>query len=86
MVTNLNTARAIKSNDARNLEPLELLKYLVAEIEAGRMTATKLCCHWTEGDEEHFRRGAAYAGLDRMQAIALLNVALMDSLDAWRQN
>lgn len=85
MITNLNTARAIKSNDARNLTPLELLRYLATEMEAGRLKATKLCCHWTEGEEEQFRRGAAYAGIDRMQAIALLNVALIDSLDAWRQ-
>ena len=84
MVTDLNARRAIKSGDARNMEPATLLRHLLAEIEAGRLAPTKLCCVWFEGEEESLVRGGAYAGLDRMQTVALLNIALADSLSEWR--
>jgi len=84
MVTNLGAVRAIRSGDARKMKPVDLLRHLLSEIEAGTLEPSKLAVLWFEGEPETYTRGAAFAGLDRVETIALLDVTHADIMDAWR--
>jgi len=81
---NLNKARAEKANDARLWTPLDALKDLVAEIEAGRETVDGLSINFwrtlPDGGKQH---GYVVAGLTRPENIALLEVSKMRAIDDW---
>jgi hypothetical protein len=84
MIVDLNTVRMLKGNDAQSVSPETLLKHLLAEISAGRMTPTKIAIAWFEDAGESLQRGAAFAGVNRMEALALLEVTKADALEGWR--
>lgn len=82
-VADFAMARAIRENDAAAVTPLTLLKHLVEEMEAGRVRMDRAAIVWLEDDGDAMRRGAAFASVDRMQAVALLEVAKSDCVASW---
>jgi hypothetical protein len=84
MVRDLGVERAIRANDARGLTPLQLLRHLVAEVEAGNIDANKLLVAWFGGPEDDMSRGTAFAGVSRIEAVALLNLTLSDVIESWK--
>ena len=84
MVRDLGVERAIRANDARGLTPLQLLRHLVDEVEAGKIDATKLVVAWFGGPEDEMSRGMAFASVSRVEAVALLNLALSDVMEKWK--
>ena len=84
MVRDLGVERAIRNKDARSLTPLQLLRYLATEMEEGRIDASKLVVAWFGGDEEDMTRGTAFAGVNRVEAVALINLTLSDVMDRWK--
>jgi hypothetical protein len=83
---NLAKARAEKANDSRLWTPIDALKDVISEIEAGKIKADQIAIHWRETNED----GSCdfcycVAGLTFSDHIALLHAALARVLELWRK-
>lgn len=81
----LAKARADKTNDCREWTPLDALKDLVADIEAGRAKPTQLVVHFME-EAEAGRRIYRYsaAGITYPEHVCLLAVAQARIIGDWQ--
>ena len=80
-------AKANKNRDSCAWTPLECLKALMRDIEAGEVKPEKLCVHFFEEPNEETGRthhGFYASGLSFPDHISLLHVAMARTLEDWR--
>ena len=81
---NLAAARAQKLNDSTKWTPLDALKWLVAEIEAGRENPASLSIDYYEVASDKSRtHGYVVSNLTRDERIGLLVVAQARAVEDW---
>lgn len=82
----LAEARAVNAEDAKLWSPLDALKALIRDIEAGEVSPTWIAVHWLERQEGgNLNYGYSIAGMSRAEHIALLSIAQANAIEGWRK-
>lgn len=87
-ILSFNEGKVKRSQDSRDWTTLDALKSLVRDIELGNIRPVQIAVHfWELIDHDDFEGGKTHgytiAGLTYPEHIALLNVALRNSLNEW---
>lgn len=83
---NLAAARAAKHDDGKLWEPLDCLKQVVADIEAGVLDPQSVHVSLMLRDKEDCIRHRWYqAKLTRAEQIAFLQVAVQELIEDWKK-
>jgi hypothetical protein len=84
-VISLGNVRAHQQNDARAWTPLEALKALVRDIEAGAVNPVAMSAwYWHKNADGSTSLHYSAAGLTHEQHVAMLLAAQHDALKSWR--
>ena len=81
---NLSEARAVKRRDSREWTAEEMLVAALRDVRAGDAKPLHICIHYLEAEPDGGYCHRYYAaGATFQQHIALLQVALQRTVDAW---
>lgn len=86
-VVSLGEARAHKDSDARHWSPLDALKALVRDIEAGQINPVAISAwYWHENSDKSTSLHYSAAGLTYEQHVAMLGLAHHKTIADWRRD
>lgn len=82
---NFAAARAEKHSDGAMWTPRDCLAQLLADIDAGDTDPTKISIHMvTQNANGDWKLNFYQAGLSRPEHVALLTLALHDTVESWK--
>ena len=84
-VVNLRQERALRENDSTKWTAEDALRFVLKEIEDGKVKPTRIAVHYTVDKDEHAQiHHFCVAGLTREAHIALLHFALAKCVADWQ--
>lgn len=83
-ITSLGHRRMLKTNDARNWSPVEMLRKAIELIESGEIKPQQMVVHFSEGNvDDGVSFGYFVAGCAPPDHLVILDIARRLVQDAW---
>lgn len=79
----LGERRAVANGDCREWTPIECVRALLRDLEAGLLKPEQLCVHMLTPNGEGHRHKYYVAGMSFPQHIAMLEVAKQRAVSEW---
>lgn len=80
---NLSKGRVLRAKDNADVPPLDLLRYIVSEIESGEIRPSSAFVVVTEDTEDRLFHHRFFSNLDSYGTLAILELAKKRVLEEW---